>query len=125
MPPGVSEVLLTRRPIPDRCRDDGGKGVDGDVHGGEIPYDDDDVERRERDRVFRNTKILEGLTSNFFVIYRDGTVRTARRGVLGGYVRHLVLGCADRVPGLSSNVVVDGDDDKIYDDPPDGIYEPR
>lgn len=41
--------------------------------------------------------ILEGLTSNFFVIYKDGTVRTAEKGVLFGYVRHLVIDCVERV----------------------------
>ncbi len=39
-------------------------------------------------------EILEGLTSNFFAIYRDGTIRTAQEGILFGYVRHLVLQCA-------------------------------
>jgi hypothetical protein len=41
-------------------------------------------------------EILEGLTSNFFAIYKDGTMKTAFDGVLYGYVRHLVLTCADR-----------------------------
>lgn len=36
-------------------------------------------------------KILEGLTSNFFAIYKDGTIRTESQGVLFGYIRHLVL----------------------------------
>jgi Amino-transferase class IV len=36
-------------------------------------------------------EVLEGLSSNFFVIYKDGTIRTAQDGVLFGYVRHLVL----------------------------------
>jgi hypothetical protein len=43
-----------------------------------------------------NNEILEGLTSNFFVIYRNGTLRTPEKGVLAGYVRHLVLACAQR-----------------------------
>jgi branched-subunit amino acid aminotransferase/4-amino-4-deoxychorismate lyase len=34
------------------------------------------------------------MTSNFFAIYVDGTIRTAPDGVLLGYVRHLVLECA-------------------------------
>lgn len=45
----------------------------------------------------RERALLEGLTSNFFVIYKDGTVRTADKGVLFGYVRHLVIDCAERV----------------------------
>jgi Branched-chain amino acid aminotransferase/4-amino-4-deoxychorismate lyase len=40
-------------------------------------------------------ELLEGMTSNFFAIYTDGTIRTAPDGVLLGYVRHLVLECAD------------------------------
>ena len=40
------------------------------------------------------TEVLEGLSSNVFVVYRDGTLRTAQDGVLYGYARHLVLECA-------------------------------
>ena len=37
-------------------------------------------------------EILEGLTSNLFVVYKDGTVRTAPASkVLEGYSRHLVM----------------------------------
>jgi hypothetical protein len=36
-------------------------------------------------------ELLEGLSSNLFVIYRDGTLRTATEGVLNGYARNLVL----------------------------------
>jgi hypothetical protein len=42
-------------------------------------------------------EVLEGLSSNFFVIYKDGSLRTATQGVLNGYVRHLVLGSATTV----------------------------
>jgi Amino-transferase class IV len=40
-------------------------------------------------------ELLEGLSSNLFVIYSDNTLRTPAEGVLFGYVRHLVLNCAD------------------------------
>jgi hypothetical protein len=40
-------------------------------------------------------EVLEGLSSNLFVVYKDGTIRTAQGGVLYGYVRHLVLECAE------------------------------
>jgi branched-subunit amino acid aminotransferase/4-amino-4-deoxychorismate lyase len=40
-------------------------------------------------------ELLEGLSSNFFVVYNDGTLRTPVQGVLHGYVRHLVLECAE------------------------------
>jgi hypothetical protein len=36
-------------------------------------------------------EILEGISSNVFVIYNDNTLRTATEGVLNGFVRHLVL----------------------------------
>lgn len=39
--------------------------------------------------------VLEGLSSNVFVVYKDGTIRTAQDGVLNGYVRHLVLECVE------------------------------
>ena len=41
-----------------------------------------------------STEILEGTSSNVFVVYKDGTLRTAKEGVLNGYARHLVLECA-------------------------------
>jgi len=40
-------------------------------------------------------EVLEGLTSNIFVIYNDGTLRTPPKDrVLGGYARQVVLDCA-------------------------------
>lgn len=39
--------------------------------------------------------ILEGTSSNVFVIYKNGTIRTAQEGVLHGYVRQLVLDVAE------------------------------
>lgn len=36
-------------------------------------------------------ELLEGLTTNLFVFYQDGTLRTAPDGILPGYVRHLIL----------------------------------
>jgi hypothetical protein len=41
-------------------------------------------------------EVLEGLTSNFFVIDRHGSLRTATQGVLHGFVRHLVMDAANR-----------------------------
>jgi hypothetical protein len=50
----------------------------------------------------RTTEIvlLEGLSSNVFIVYKDGTLRTAVNGVLHGYVRQLVLDCASTMDGL-------------------------
>lgn len=61
-PPGVSEVLMVR-PIKGNSNNGGSS----------------------------NLEVLEGLSSNFFVIYKDQTLRTAQEGVLDGYVRHLIL----------------------------------
>ena len=47
-------------------------------------------------------ELLEGLTSNLFVIYKDGTIRTSPNGVLEGYARALVL---DAAADLGLNVV--------------------
>ena len=49
--------------------------------------------------------ILEGLTSNFFVIYKDGTVQTAPVGkVLLGYARHLVKDAVNERKDLNLNL---------------------
>lgn len=50
--------------------------------------------RRHNNTDNGNLELLEGISSNFFVVYRDGTLRTATDGVLFGYVRQLVLECA-------------------------------
>ena len=46
--------------------------------------------------------VLEGLTSNLFVLYKDGILRTAGKGVLLGYARQTILESASRL-----GVVVD------------------
>jgi Amino-transferase class IV len=64
-PAGVSEVLMVRTT------------KEESIGEGEIKY--------------TSLELLEGMTSNVFVVYKDGTLRTADDGVLFGYVRHLVL----------------------------------
>ena len=51
---------------------------------------------------FHGIELLEGLTSNLFVVYRDGTLRTAAAegSVLPGSARHFVLEAAEKL-GLS------------------------
>lgn len=44
-----------------------------------------------------DVEFLEGLTSNLFVIYRNGTLHTPNANILGGYARHLVLEAARRL----------------------------
>ena len=68
-PSGVSEVLMVR-PY--------SKTATGDNSGRASSH-------------FNSLELLEGLSSNVFVIYKDGTLRTPDEGVLFGYVRHLVL----------------------------------
>jgi hypothetical protein len=87
-PPGVSEVLMVRR----RRVILHPNGNDDNDHGG------DDVSRIIRKKEEQSTtndttvlELLEGLSSNVFVVYNDGTLRTAVDGVLHGYVRQLVL----------------------------------
>jgi Amino-transferase class IV len=66
-PPGISEVIMVRSMIA--------------------------VDNRETEP---DLEVLEGLSSNVFFVYNDGTLRTPVDGVLHGYVRRLVLDCADR-----------------------------
>lgn len=50
-------------------------------------------------RLWENDKVelLEGLTSNVFVVYNDGTLRTPMGSVLHGYARQLVIEAAKRM----------------------------
>ena len=75
-PAGVAEVLLVR-PTTERRHEEGVAAITG-------------------------LELLEGLSSNFFVLYNNEeedettlTLRTAHYGVLHGYVRHLVLDVAE------------------------------
>jgi len=69
-PPGVSEVLMVRPTTNEtECSDEGISSS--------------------------HLEVLEGLSSNFFVVYKNNTIRTAQDGVLFGYVRHLVLDSLD------------------------------
>lgn len=44
-----------------------------------------------------STVLLEGLTSNVFVLYPNNVLRTAAQGVLHGYARDRALACAEAV----------------------------
>lgn len=55
-------------------------------------------------QVEEETFLLEGLTSNLFVLYRDGTLRTSADDVcLPGYARSRILECAERL-GIPVNL---------------------
>lgn len=70
----LSSWCRLRRPLEDQFRD---KDV------GEV------ILTRQDDK--NNIELLEGLTSNFFVLYRNGTLRTPDEGVLEGCARNQVL----------------------------------
>lgn len=63
-------------------------------------------------------EVLEGLSSNVFVIYKDGTLRTAGDGVLHGYARHLVLECAE-----SCGLVFDPSKSILLQDAEKGLWQ--
>ena len=70
-PPGVGEVILVRKPETER-----GTNI--------MTYSNENF--------IDTLELLEGLISNLFVVYKDGTVRTAPVGlVLPGYARHLII----------------------------------
>lgn len=69
--PDVGEVILLRKPDTER-----GTNI--------MTYSNENF--------IDTLELLEGLISNLFVVYRDGTVRTAPVGlVLPGYARHLII----------------------------------
>ena len=81
---GAAEVLLAR------SASGGGGGRGG---GGSETEIETETETETETEI--EIELLEGLTSNFFVVYSDGTLRTAPLGsVLGGYARSLVLRAA-------------------------------
>jgi hypothetical protein len=43
----------------------------------------------------QNLELLEGLTSNLFIVYRDGTIRSPTKGVLRGFAQYLVMEAAE------------------------------
>ena len=42
-------------------------------------------------------ELLEGLTSNLFVVYKDGSIRTTAEGILHGYARDLIIRAAANI----------------------------
>jgi len=50
-----------------------------------------DESSKDGDGECSHPRLLEGLTSNLFVVYHNNVIRTAGEGVLHGYARHLVL----------------------------------
>ena len=72
-----------------------------------------------RNKDIDTLEILEGLTTNFCVIYKDGTVRTAPLPtVLSGYARHLVLDVINEMQEL----VLDDSNAPTVQDAKDGLW---
>jgi len=70
----VGEVILTRR-----------KNIQ------QLSSSDDRICSKSNCIVPQEVELLEGLTTNLFVLYLDGTLRTASDGILHGYIRQLIL----------------------------------
>ena len=82
-PLGIGEVLLTRRLghkiLPDSITNNTNSALKTHITNKDDYFDLSKIE------------ILEGLTSNFFAVFANGTIRTAASGVLHGYARDFVL----------------------------------
>jgi hypothetical protein len=100
----LSRWCRDRRPLEDRFQIDDGTGRASEIilcsPGSPPPPDGGWTDRVGAAVPFvphKTTELWEGLTTNFFVLYRDGVLRTAPTDrVLGGYVRYLVIQAAAR-----------------------------
>lgn len=85
----ISSWCRIRKPLDDSTR----FKIPGSNVGEVLLVTQDNTEHGDQDEeeFINSLNILEGLTSNLFVIYKDGTIRTAPvNKVLLGYARHLV-----------------------------------
>lgn len=95
----ISSWCRIRRPLEDRRFKLPGSGV-GEVL--LVMQDQSKPTNSDKLDFINSLDILEGLTSNLFVIHKDGTVRTAPLSkVLSGYARHLVKEELDEVKELT------------------------
>jgi hypothetical protein len=111
----ISSWCRTRRPL-ESTRFKGPESGVGEVllvgRAGDIDFDS------EQDFI-DSLEILEGLISNVFVIYKDGTVRTApSTKVLSGYARHLVL----EIINESQELELDDSNAPTVHDAKDGLW---
>ena len=84
----ISSWCRVRKPLEDPTRY---KVPDSNVGEVLLVTQDESKQYQDEEEFINSLNILEGLTSNLFVIYKDGTIRTAPVGkVLLGYARHLV-----------------------------------
>ncbi|KAL3810291.1 hypothetical protein ACHAXA_008659 [Cyclostephanos tholiformis] len=112
----ISSWCRTRIPLEDSTRFKVPQsGVEEVLLVGRTSDIDFDVEKDFIDSL----EILEGLITNFFVIYKDGTVRTAPLPkVLSGYSRHLVLEIINELQELK----LDDSNAPTVQDAKDGVW---
>lgn len=95
----VSSWCRIRRPLEERFKAHG-SGV-GEVL--LVRQDKSGLLNNDQQDFIEPFELLEGLTSNLFVVYKNGTVRTAPLGkVLPGYARHLVAEELNNVQSANS-----------------------
>jgi len=84
----ISTWCTIRKPLEDSTRFKIPESNIGEVL---LVTQDENKQYQDEEDFINSLSILEGLTSNLFIIYKDGTIRTAPVGkVLLGYARHLV-----------------------------------
>ena len=84
----ISSWCRIRKPLEDSTRF---KVPDSNIGEVLLVTQDENKQYQDEEEFINSLNILEGLTSNLFVIYKDGAIRTAPVGkVLLGYARHLV-----------------------------------
>ena len=84
----ISSWCSIRKPLEDPSRY---KIPDSNIGEVLLVTQDENKQYQDEEDFINSLSILEGLTSNLFVIDKDGTIRTAPVGkVLLGYARHLV-----------------------------------
>jgi hypothetical protein len=89
----VSSWCRLRRPLEHRIQQ-----LDPDVVVGEvILVRNNNTNSNRNSNNNSKVELLEGLTSNLFVVYSDGTLRTPMGSVLNGYARKLVIEAAQRM----------------------------
>lgn len=106
-PPGVSEVLMVRPSTRYNSKHVNNSNEKNKLAAPSQSHPSD-----------TGLEVLEGLSSNFFVVYKDGTIRTAQDGVLLGYVRQLVLDSLD-----SCDLKLDTTNPVLLQDGRDGLWE--
>ena len=87
--PDIGDVILTKR----HCDDE--EDVENETKPPPLSFSVGSNNPTATTTATPSVELLEGLTSNLFVVYPGKILRTAPSNhVLGGYVRHLIIDCA-------------------------------